>query len=125
LSSSNLTYAINGVTVNSTFNGASQRGNELIITKNINSSSTAPFNTDTLKITATVAEKTVTDDKTGITIETVLTADIELVKVNTGVNGGPGISVVKVEQQYMLNTDPNNAPAASSEKWNTTNPAWT
>lgn len=123
LSSSNLTYAINGVTVNSTFNGASQRGNQLIITKNINSS-IAPFNTDTLKITATIAENTITDDTTGITIEKVLTADIELVKVNTGTNGSVGVSVVKVEQQYMLNTDPNNAPAASSEKWSTTNPTW-
>lgn len=123
LSSSNLTYAINGATVNSTFNGASQRGNQLIITKNINSS-TAPFNTDTLKITATIAENTITDDTTGITIEKVLTADIELVKVNTGTNGSAGVSVVKVEQQYMLSTDPNNAPAVSSEKWSTTNPTW-
>lgn len=123
LSSSNLTYTINGVTVNSTFNGASQTGNQLIITKNINSS-TVPFNTDTLKITAIIAENTVTDDITGITIEKVLTADIELIKVNTGANGSAGVSVVKVEQQYMLSTDPNNAPAASSEKWSTTNPTW-
>lgn len=123
LSSSNLTYSINGVTVNSSFNGASQRGNQLIITKNINSS-TAPFNTDTLKITATIAENTVTDDITGITIEKVLTADIELIKVNTGANGSAGISVVKVEQQYMLSTDPINAPDASNEKWSTTNPSW-
>lgn len=123
LSSSNLTYTINGVTVNSTFNGASQRGNQLIISKNINSS-TAPFNTDTLKITATIAENTVTDDITGITIEKVLTADIELIKVNTGANGSAGVSVVKVEQQYMLSTDPNNAPDTSSEKWSTTNPTW-
>ncbi|MCI6456101.1 MAG: hypothetical protein MSA56_00175 [Clostridium sp.] len=72
----------------------------MIITKNINSSTTAPFNTDTLKITAIIAEKTVTDDTTGITIEKVLTADIELVKVNTGTNGtngSAGVSVVKVE----------------------------
>lgn len=123
LTSSNLTYAINGVTVNSTFNGASQRGNQLIISKNINSS-TAPFNTDTLKITATIAEKTVTDDITGITIEKVLTADIELIKVNTGANGSAGVSVVKVEQQYMLSTESNIAPDASSEKWSTTNPTW-
>ena len=123
LSSSNLTYSINGVTVNSSFNGASQRGNQLIITKNINSS-TAPFNTDTLKITATIAENSVTDDITGITIEKVLTADIELIKVNTGANGSAGVSVVKVEQQYMLSTDPNNAPNTSSEKWSTTNPTW-
>ena len=123
LSSSNLTYAINGVTVNSAFNGASQRGNQLIITKNINSS-TAPFNTDALKITAAIAENTITDDTTGITIEKVLIADIELVKVNTGTNGSAGVSVVKVEQQYMLSTDPNNAPATSSEKWSTTNPTW-
>lgn len=127
LSSSNLTYTINGVTVNSTFNGASQIGNQLIITKNINSSTTAPFNTDTLKITAIIAEKTVTDDTTGITIEKVLTADIELVKVNTGTNGtngSAGISVVKVEQQYMLSTESNIAPDTSSEKWSTTNPTW-
>lgn len=123
LSSLNLTYSINGVTVNSSFNGASQRGNQLIITKNINSS-TAPFNTDTLKITATIAENSVTDDITGITIEKVLTADIELIKVNTGANGSAGVSVVKVEQQYMLSTDPNNAPDTSSEKWSTTNPTW-
>lgn len=123
LSSSNLTYSINGVTVNSSFNGASQRGNQLIITKNINSS-TAPFNTDTLKITATIAENSVTDDITGITIEKVLTADIELIKVNTGANGSAGVSVVKVEQQYMLSTDPNIAPDTSSEKWSTTNPTW-
>ena len=123
LSSSNLTYSINGVTVNSSFNGASQRGNQLIITKNINSS-TAPFNTDTLKITATIAENSVTDDITGITIEKVLTADIELIKVNTGANGSAGVSVVKVEQQYMLSTDSNNAPNTSSEKWSTTNPTW-
>lgn len=123
LSSSNLTYTINGVTVNSTFNGASQTGNQLTITKNINSS-TAPFNTDTLKITAIIAENSVTDDITGITIEKVLTADIELIKVNTGANGSAGVSVVKVEQQYMLSTDPNNAPDTSSEKWSTTNPTW-
>lgn len=127
LSSSNLTYTINGVTVNSTFNGASQRGNQLIIAKNINSSTVAPFNTDTLKITAIIAENTVTDDTTGITIEKVLTADIELIKVNTGTNGtngSAGVSVVKVEQQYMLSTDPNIAPDTSNEKWSTTNPTW-
>lgn len=124
LSSSNLTYTINGVTVNSTFEGANQIGNQLNITKNINSSTTAPFNTDTLKITAIIAGNTVTDDTTGITIEKVLTADIELIKVNTGTNGSAGVSVVKVEQQYMLSTDPKNAPAASSEKWSTTNPTW-
>lgn len=123
LSSSNLTYSINGVTVNSSFNGASQRGNQLIITKNINSS-TAPFNTDTLKITATIAEKTVTDDITGITIEKVLTADIELIKVNTGANGSAGISVIKVEQQYILSTDSSIAPDISNDKWSTTNPPW-
>ena len=123
LSSLNLSYSINGVTVNSTFNGANQIGSQLIINKNINSS-TAPFNTDVLKITATIAENTVTDDTTGITIEKVLTADIELVKVNTGTNGSAGVSVVKVEQQYMLNSDPNNAPAVSSEKWSNTNPTW-
>lgn len=124
LSSSNLTYTINGVTVNSTFEGANQIGNQLNITKNINSSTTAPFNTDTLKITAIIAENTVTDDTTGITIEKVLTADIELIKVNTGTNGSAGVSVVKVEQQYMLSTDPKNAPDTSSEKWSTTNPTW-
>lgn len=123
LSSLNLSYSINGVAVNSTFNGANQIGSQLIINKNINSS-TAPFNTDVLKITATIAENTVTDDTTGITIEKVLTADIELVKVNTGTNGSAGVSVVKVEQQYMLNSDPNNAPAVSSEKWSTSNPTW-
>lgn len=123
LSSSNLTYSINGVIVNSSFNGASQRGNQLIITKNINSS-TAPFNTDTLKITATIAEKTVTDDITGITIEKVLTADIELIKVNTGANGSAGVSVVKVEQQYILSTDSSIAPDISDDKWSTTNPPW-
>lgn len=123
LSSSNLTYSINGVTVNSSFNGARQSGNQLIITKNINSS-TAPFNTDTLKITATIAEKTVTDDITGITIEKVLTADIELIKVNTGANGSAGVSVVKVEQQYILSTDSDIAPDVSNEKWSTTNPPW-
>lgn len=127
LTSLNLTYTINGVTVNSTFNGASQRGNQLIIAKNINSSTAAPFNTDTLKITAIIAENTVTDDTTGITIEKVLTADIELVKVNTGTNGtngSAGVSVVKVEQQYMLSTDSNIAPDPSNEKWSTTNPTW-
>ena len=124
LSSSNLTYTINGVTVNSTFEGANQIGNQLNITKNINSSTTAPFNTDTLKITAIIAGKTITDDTTGITIEKVLTADIELIKVNTGTNGSAGVSVVKVEQQYMLSTNPNNAPDTSSEKWSTTNPTW-
>ena len=127
LSSSNLTYTINGVTVNSTFEGANQIGNQLNITKNINSSTTAPFNTDTLKITAIIAENTVTDDTTGITIEKVLTADIELVKVNTGTNGtngSAGVSVVKVEQQYMLSTDSNIAPDPSNEKWSTTNPTW-
>ena len=124
LSSSNLTYTINGVTVNSTFEGANQIGNQLNITKNINSSTTAPFNTDTLKITAIIAENSVTDDTTGITIEKVLTADIELIKVNTGTNGSAGVSVVKVEQQYMLSTDPKNAPDTSSEKWSITNPTW-
>lgn len=124
LSSSNLSYSINGVQVTSNFSGASQSGNTLIINKNINSDS-APFNVDTLKIVATIKENTVTDDTTGITIEKVLKADIEFAKVNTGADGATGVGVVKVEQQYMTNSDPNNAPSASSEKWSTTNPVWT
>lgn len=126
LNSSNLTYKINGVTVTSGMVGAAQSGNTLTISKNINSG-VAPFNVETLKIVATIKENTVTDDTTGITIEKILMADIEFAKVNTGLKGSDGddgVSVTKVEQQYITSADPENPPAKDNEKWSTNNPTW-
>lgn len=126
LNSSNLTYSINGTTVTSGMSGVTQSGNKLTISKNINSG-VAPFNVETLKIVATIKESTVTDDTTGITIDKPLTADIEFAKVNTGLkgsDGAAGISVISVEQQYILSADSTNAPAQANESWSTTNPSW-
>lgn len=126
LNSTNLTYKINGVTVVSGMTGAAQSGNKLTISKNINSG-IAPFNVDTLKIVATIKENSITDDITGITIEKILTADIEFAKVNTGLKGNDGddgVSVTKVEQQYITSADSENPPAKDNEKWSTNNPTW-
>lgn len=110
LTSHNLVYRVNGVVVPT-------ENNTLIIKNNIGSGE-APYNTETLKITATIIENTVTDDVTGIQIASSLSADIDFAKVNTG-NG-----IIKVEQQYITSADPENPPAQNNEKWSTNNPAW-
>lgn len=127
LNSTNLSYTINGSPI-SGLSGVSQSGAKLTISKNINASdSTAPFNQDTLKIVATIKEKGITDEKTGLSNVNIITADIEFAKVSTGLQGSNGVGVSEVNQLYLLtssSTEVPDTPDKNTLNWSETNPSW-
>lgn len=128
--STNISYTINERAVSGLSTSlAYQQGNQLIITANINSSESAPFNTDTLKIVATIAGNTVTDDQTDITVEKALTAEIEIAKVNTGLQGSDGKGISEIKQLYKLTNSTTTIPdkpesPSTLNGWSYTNPTW-
>ena len=127
LTATNLSYTINGAAVGQ-FSGATQNGAKLIISQNINTlNSVAPFNSDTLKIVATIKENGITDEKTGLSNEKIITADIEFAKVSTGLQGVNGIGISEVNQLYRLTEDSTTVPDTPDKGgtgWSEDNPVW-
>jgi hypothetical protein len=121
LDSDNLTYTINGAPITGV-SGVSQIGGKLNIARNINpDGASAPFNQDTLKIVATVIKDGIKDDKTGLTNNTIITAEIEFAKVSTGVG------VKNVNQLYKLSNSATSVTAPTESNlngWDTKNPSW-
>lgn len=142
LKQNNLKYTINGVEASSLVSSGlvSLTGNTLTIATNIGSQSQGAFAQDKLKIVASLivndekADKII-DPITGIEITQTLSADIEIVKVNTGTNGtngtngADGAGVIDIRQLYQLSDSSSIAPTkpdspTSLNNWSPDNPSW-
>ena len=90
LNSTNVSYTINGKAISGVA-GVSQSGSKLTISKNINTEgATTPFNSNTLRVVATIKAQGITDNKTGLPNAQAIVADIEFAKVSTGLQGVDG-----------------------------------
>lgn len=99
-----LSYTINGRNY-SEFNGVSRTGNELTIAKNIGDISNVKY----IRIIATIEKNGITDEKTGLTNESIIQASIEIALVE---NGATGDGIEKVTVYYNSNNS-NTIPPTS------------
>ena len=126
LNNQKLLYTINGL-VAQYVSGASQSGATLTIATNIGSTDNAPFNTETLKIEATILAGEITDPVTKITVENPTIAQIEFAKVDTGLKGENGLGITDVNQLYKLGeSDEYIEPPIEADRkgWSEDGPTW-
>lgn len=108
LTEDNLRYTVNGNDVTTSFEGASQSGSKLTISKNINSGSVG-FSGNYIKITAIISEKGVRDPETLLENNKNIEANIEIALVK---NGATGNGIEKVTVYYNSNNS-NTIPPTS------------
>ena len=97
-----------------------QKGANLIIAQNIGEGTLAD---DVLRIRAVIVKDAIIDQATSLGNAEISTV-IEFAKVVSGVDGGAGISVTNIEQQYILSSSSTNAPAQNDSSWSSNNPTW-
>lgn len=97
-----------------------QQGILLTIKQNIG---VGTLNGSVLKIKAVIAADAIEDEKTKLKNSEIV-ATIEFARVDSGVDGGAGISVTKIEQQYILSGDSKKAPEKTDSGWSSINPTW-
>lgn len=76
-----------------------------------------------LKIKAVIAADAIEDEKTKLKNSEIV-ATIEFARVDSGIDGGAGISVTKVETQYALTQNSIEAPSETDSAWKSTPDAW-
>lgn len=108
LTGDNLRYTVNGNDVTTSFEGASQSGSKLTISKNINSGSVG-FSGNYIKITAIISEKGVKDPETHLENNKIIEANMEIALVK---NGATGDGIEKVTVYYNSNNS-NTIPPTS------------
>lgn len=124
----NIDYYIDGSTTavkkysnsQSPTDGYYQIGSSLYVQKNIGEDN---FQATLLRIRAVIPANSITDAKTELK-NTEIEADIEFGRVDSGNDGDAGISVTKVEQQYILSSSSDEAPREDSADWSPVNPSW-
>lgn len=97
-----------------------QKGANLIIAQNIGEGTLAD---DVLRIRAVIVKEAIIDQATSLGNAEISTV-IEFAKVVSGVDGGAGISVTNIEQQYILSSSSTSAPAQNDSSWSSNNPTW-
>lgn len=97
-----------------------QKGANLIIAQNIGEGTLAD---DVLRIRAVIVKDAIIDQATSLGNAEISTV-IEFAKVVSGVDGGAGISVTNIEQQYILSSSSTSAPAQNDSSWSSNNPTW-
>ena len=97
-----------------------QKGANLIIAQNIGEGTLAD---DVLRIRAVIVKDAIIDQATSLGNAEISTV-IEFAKVVSGIDGGAGISVTNIEQQYILSSSSTNAPAQNDSGWSPNNPTW-
>lgn len=127
LTSNNLSYKVNGNNVS--IYGASatptadyyQKGSILTIQQNIGVNN---INGTAIRVEAFVAEDGIEDSKTGLKNSEEIVATIEFALVTSGQDGGNGISVTNVEQQYITSASATIVPNKTDSGWSPANPTW-
>ena len=100
-----------------------QVGSQLFVQKNIGEGN---LDISLLRIRAVIPANSITDAKTQLK-NTEIEADIEFGRVDSGLDGSDGdagISVAKVEQQYILSDSDTVAPNETAKEWSPVNPSW-
>lgn len=137
--SDSISYKINNMLVDGSHTDeAYQDGKSLYILQNIGAGGASGFfknGVKTLVIEATIKEKTITDERTGITIEQVLKANIDFVRMDQGQhgdNGDPGVGIDTIRELFqLLSTDadgnrlePTKPTQGNLGNWKPEQPAW-